>query len=577
MNDLVTGRLAGSGAGSYDIDNGVTTIRSPNITLPNADTVDLSFYYYLAHANNSSSADFLRVQVVGATTTTVFEELGAADDDDAAWELFLADISGYAGQTIYLLIGAADASGASLVEAAIDDVAIYVEGDVPPNNPPTVDYPGDQASNEGQSVSLQIVASDPDPNDDLTYTATGMPPGLSLGLSSGEIYGTISYNAAAGSPYNVEVTVTDNGTPPLADSTTFIWTIADVNRPPTVTNPGDQANAEGSTISLQVQGGDPDGNSITFAAVGLPPGLSMASDGLITGEIEVGAAGSSPYTVDVTVTDNGTPPLDATTSFEWTITFPSQVSTLYVGSTTGGTVGGVSFQDEDILAFDINSETWSMYFDGSDVGLTIDVGGVTRLADGSLLMSPLSAVSLPGGVSADDSDIVRFVPSSLGNSTAGTWSLYFDGSDVGLTTNDEDIDAIFILPDGSILMSFLGNFSVPGASGADEDLALFTPSSLGNSTAGTWSFYFDGSDVGLGTSAYEDIYGVWVDVTNGDIYLTTRGTFSVPGVSGNGADIFVCHPITLGATTSCTFGPGLFWDGSLYGFGSEEMDGFFIQ
>jgi subtilisin-like proprotein convertase family protein len=123
-NDLVTGPLAGSSAGAYDIDGGVTTVRSPNITLPSSGNITLSFAYYLAHLSNSSSSDFLRVQIVGATTTTVFEELGAANDDDAVWATFNANISSYAGQTVYLLISAADASGASLVEAAVDDVLI---------------------------------------------------------------------------------------------------------------------------------------------------------------------------------------------------------------------------------------------------------------------------------------------------------------------------------------------------------------------------------------------------------------------------------------------------------------------
>jgi len=36
-------------------------------------------------------------------------------------------LNGFKGQTIYLLISAADLKGASLVEAAIDDVLIEVE------------------------------------------------------------------------------------------------------------------------------------------------------------------------------------------------------------------------------------------------------------------------------------------------------------------------------------------------------------------------------------------------------------------------------------------------------------------
>jgi aminopeptidase S len=124
LNDLVTGRLAGASAGVHDIDAGVTTIRSPAITLPATGTLTLSFSYYLAHGTNSSTADFLRVRVIGTTTTLVFEELGAANDDDAIWATFSANISAFAGQTVRIQIEAADASTASLVEAAVDDVRI---------------------------------------------------------------------------------------------------------------------------------------------------------------------------------------------------------------------------------------------------------------------------------------------------------------------------------------------------------------------------------------------------------------------------------------------------------------------
>ena len=123
-NDLVTGALAGSSVGSFDIDNGVTSIRSPNISLPSGSAITLSFSYYLAHLNNSSSADFLRVTAVGSSSQVVFEELGAANDDDAVWDTASVSLNAFAGQTIYLLIEAADAAGGSLVEAAIDDVEI---------------------------------------------------------------------------------------------------------------------------------------------------------------------------------------------------------------------------------------------------------------------------------------------------------------------------------------------------------------------------------------------------------------------------------------------------------------------
>jgi hypothetical protein len=134
-NDLVTGRLAGPNAHSDDVDGGVTSIRSPDFTLPAADDLTLSFYYTLAHSVNSSADDYLRVKVVSQSTTTVFEELGAPEDRDAAWALAAVSLEVFAGQTVHLLVEAADGGPASLVEAAIDDVRVISShasyGDLP--------------------------------------------------------------------------------------------------------------------------------------------------------------------------------------------------------------------------------------------------------------------------------------------------------------------------------------------------------------------------------------------------------------------------------------------------------------
>jgi glucose/arabinose dehydrogenase len=118
---LVTGRLAGSAAGANDLDGGTTSFRSPSITLPSGRTLTLSLRYYLAHLNNASSADYLRVRV---NSTQVFERLGAATNTPATWQTASLDISSFGGQSVTITVEAADASGASLVEAAIDDVRI---------------------------------------------------------------------------------------------------------------------------------------------------------------------------------------------------------------------------------------------------------------------------------------------------------------------------------------------------------------------------------------------------------------------------------------------------------------------
>jgi hypothetical protein len=152
--------------------------------------------------------------------------------------------------------------------------------------------------------------------------------------------------------------------------------------------------------------------------------------------------------------------------------------------------------------------------------------------------------------------------------------MYLDGSDVDLASAGEDVDAVGFAPDGRIVISTLGNYSASGLTGAGNDLLVLDGGVFGDATSGTWSLYFDGEDVEL-TDSTENISGVWIDAANGDIYLATNGAFTVTGASGDGADIFVCTPGTLGDSTTCTY--ALFWDGSANGFSGEIIDGLAIE
>ena len=284
---------------------------------------------------------------------------------------------------------------------------------------------------------------------------------------------------------------------------------------------------------------------------------------------------STNTSVPPTSTNTSVPPTSTNTPVPATATntpVPGGSEIIYLSSTTNGNVG-FAFNDEDILAYNNGTGTWSLHFDGSDVGITSDINGFVFQTDGSILMTLNSGTTVPGVGAVDDSDIVRFMPTSLGPNTAGTFSFYFDGSDVGLTTNSEDIDAMTVAPDGRLVISTIGSFSVPGVSGADEDLIIFTATSLGTNTSGSWALYFDGSDVGL-TNSTEDVYGAYLD-SNGDIYLSTNGAFSVSGLSGDGADIFICKNATIGTNTACSSFV-MYWDGSTKGFAGEIIDGFRI-
>ncbi len=223
-------------------------------------------------------------------------------------------------------------------------------------------------------------------------------------------------------------------------------------------------------------------------------------------------------------------------------------------------------ESQDVVSYDLGTATWSWIFDGSDVGLGgFVIDGMAVLSGGDLLLS-FTAAGTISGISADDSDILRFTPTSMGSTTAGTFTMYFDGSDVGLTTNNEDVDAIGLTAAGKLLLSTVGTFSAT-VSGEDEDLIEFTATSLGSTTAGSFAMYFDGSDVGLSTTTDEDVDGAGLD-SAGNILLSTLGLFSVTGASGDDEDILKFAPTTLGSTTAGTY--SLFLDLSAIGISATE-------
>ncbi len=232
---------------------------------------------------------------------------------------------------------------------------------------------------------------------------------------------------------------------------------------------------------------------------------------------------------------------------------PACTAELWMSFRSDTAVPGVgTVRDEDIVIYDTSSGLWSMILDGSDVGLSsLEISGLAVLPGGDLLLSFTEAGTV-GGLSIDDSDVVRFSPTSLGSTTAGTFSFYFDGSDVGLTTNGEDLDAVALAADGSLIVSTRGAIDAVGASGADEDLWTFTATSLGSSTSGSFSHLFDGSDVGLNDSSGEDVDAATINVA-GELLLSTEGSFAVSGASGDDEDVVLFTPTGLGSSTSGSF------------------------
>jgi hypothetical protein len=206
-----------------------------------------------------------------------------------------------------------------------------ISADCPPNTPPVVTTIPNQSNNEGDAVNLQVQATDGDDDTQtITYSAANLPPGVSIDMNTGLISGTVATGASTGSPYTVTITVSDIDDCSVIEtsSITFDWTLnpCTPDNDPVVTNPGNQTNAEGDVVSLQVVADDGDGTNeiLTYSAAGLPPSLVInPSTGEIAGTIDNNIAVNSPYTVTVTVTDEvsscGGVAQSASVTFDWVI------------------------------------------------------------------------------------------------------------------------------------------------------------------------------------------------------------------------------------------------------------------
>ncbi len=141
-------------------------------------------------------------------------------------------------------------------------------------------------------------------------TVTGLPPGLQLD-ASGAISGTPSADAAEGSPYSLSITVQDSSVPAFSLTKVFELEVLPSLTLVTTDLPVAEEHEAYST-QIEVSGGTSP-YTVEYLS-GLPPGLSIDSDGIISGTPFCGATEIGLWNIALRITDSTNPPLTVNTT-----------------------------------------------------------------------------------------------------------------------------------------------------------------------------------------------------------------------------------------------------------------------
>ena len=360
----------------------------------------------------------------------------------------------------------------TISDGSLTDVATVTITVTAVNDPPVLDPVGDQSGDEGTLITFTATASDPDlPANTLTFTLTGAPTGAAIDPTTG-VFTWTPTEAQGPGVYSFDVVVTDNGTPNLEDRETITITVAETNTAPTANSIGGQFVDEGDTVSLTATATDPDvpANTLTWSLDSGPGSVDGAGNYTwVTGETD----GPGTYTVVLRVTDNGTPNLSDTVSFDITINEVNVAPVL-------DPVGDKSGDEGTLITFtatasdpDLPANTLTFTLTGAPTGAAIDP------TTGVFTWTPTEAQG-PGVYSFD-----------VVVTDNGTPNLE-DRETITITVhavNDPPVGG----PDGVVLSSYLPRIIPVLANDTDVDLDMLFVDSIIGDTTGTVKINEDGT------------------------------------------------------------------------------------
>ena len=200
------------------------------------------------------------------------------------------------------------------------------------SSPISFNDPGDQTNTVGDTANLPVNATDAS-SGTISYAALGLPNGLSISSTTGQITGTISLgcrlhrfirdHSVRQRPAPTPVPIPSTGPSPTV-GTVMLAT------------PSNQTGTEGTAITtLSLSATDStSGATLHYFAQNLPPGLAInPANGHITGTPATNDSAAGSYGVFVIATDGTS---FAQESFVWTIASPVTFSAVASNQTNSG-------------------------------------------------------------------------------------------------------------------------------------------------------------------------------------------------------------------------------------------------
>jgi large repetitive protein len=265
---------------------------------------------------------------------------------------------------------------ATLTIAAVNDAPTPV-GSLPPQA--NVDAQG------GISVATASGFTDVD-NATLSYSATGLPAGLSINASTGVITGTVDRSASQGGTAGVySVAITARDAAGLTATQSFSWTIT--NPPPVAVNDATltvNEDTAGTTVNVLTNDSDPDGDPISITSATATNGIvTINANGTLTFTPNANYTGSATITYTISDGQGGTATATVPVTVVAVNDAPTRVGSLPPQAHVDA-AAGINVPTAQAFA-DVDGPTATYSATGLPAGLTINptTGAITGTIDRS--------------------------------------------------------------------------------------------------------------------------------------------------------------------------------------------------